>query len=84
MTLGRTLARVRGKPFRLFPRPGHDATVRSVTRDWPPSRRAIAFREVGSLVHQPCIGSREIADAPGVPPGHRPARLGCAPPSADQ
>jgi Domain of unknown function (DUF4062)/NB-ARC domain len=29
---------------------------------------------LSSLVHHPCIGNREAADAPEVPPGHRPAR----------
>jgi hypothetical protein len=29
----------------------------------------------GSLVHHPRVGGREAADAPEVPPGHRPARL---------
>jgi hypothetical protein len=33
-----------------------------------------ASRSVCSLVHHPCIGNREAADAPEAPPGHRPAR----------
>jgi DNA-binding transcriptional LysR family regulator len=48
--------------------------------DMPPSRAAAAWNEgdtnplIRSLVHHPLVGSRETADAPEVPPGHRPAR----------
>ena len=48
---------------------------------WAVLNEAAIRRVVGganvmrSLVHHPCVGGREAADAPEVPPGHCPARL---------